>query len=73
VARLIGNNFKFSRALVYFGWVFLAASMIMALGIILDLVTVEYFSINGTSGIRSVAAVAITGCLLAALGYMKEE
>lgn len=73
MARLTGNNFKFGPALVYFGWVFLATSMIMVLGIILGLVTVEYFSINGTSGIRSVAAVAITGCLLAALGYMKEE
>jgi hypothetical protein len=73
VARLIDGNLKFGPILVFLGWITLAASVIATLVIILGIATVEYFSINGGSGLRSVAAIAITGCLLAALGYMEEE
>ena len=69
----MGDNFNFGRVLVYSGWVLMLVSVIMTLGTILGLVTIEYFSINGSSVIRSIAAVAIAGCLMAALGFMKEE
>ena len=69
----MGYNFNFGRVLVYSGWVLMLVSLIMTLGTILGLVTIEYFSINGSSVIRSIAAVAIAGCLMAALGFMKEE
>jgi hypothetical protein len=59
--------------LVFGGWALLISSVILTAAVLLDLTTVDQFSVRGTSGLRSIAAVAILGCLSAALGYMKEE
>jgi Na+/H+-dicarboxylate symporter len=59
--------------LVFCGWILLILSVILTTTILLGLADVHEFSVRGTSGIRSVAAIAVLGCLSAAIGYMTEE
>ena len=59
--------------LIFGGWTLLISSAILTAAVLLDLTTVNHFSVRGTSGLRSIAAIAILGCLSAALGYMKNE
>jgi hypothetical protein len=59
--------------LVFCGWALLISSVFVTIGILFGLTDVNQFSVRGTSGLRSIAAIAILGCLSAAIGYMKEE
>ena len=59
--------------LVFCGWTLLILSAILAIGALLGLTNIDQFSVRGTSGLRSIATIAILGCLSAAIGYMKEE
>ena len=59
--------------LVFCGWILLISSVILTSTILLGFINVNDFSVRGTSGIRSIAAIAILGCLSAAIGYMKED
>ena len=59
--------------LVFLGWFLLILSVIASMAILSGFTTVDQFSVRGTSGIRSIAATAVLGCISAALGYIKEE
>jgi hypothetical protein len=48
-------------------------SIITTATVVVGLVGVETFAFKGASGIRTIAGMAIFGCLLSALGYMNEE
>ena len=41
----------------------------MLLAVLLGINEIEQYSLLGHSGIRTIAAVAVSGCLIAAIGY----
>ncbi len=53
------------------GVTLLAASLLLAAGIVMDFVQLPSALINGESTIHSVARLAIVGCLLAAIGSLE--
>jgi Na+/H+-dicarboxylate symporter len=50
-------------------------SLILFIGVLIGIFNFEDFDIFGHSGIRTIAAIAVMGCLLAAIGLndIKEE
>ena len=50
---------------------FLAALMLIST--LVGVIEIEYFEFFGHSGLRTVAAIAVAGCLLAAFGYHEEK
>lgn len=50
---------------------FLAALMLIST--LVGVIEFEYFEFFGHSGLRTVAAIAVAGCLLAAFGYHEEK
>tara|TARA_B100001142_G_scaffold94948_1_gene96764 strand:+ start:856 stop:1230 length:375 start_codon:yes stop_codon:yes gene_type:complete len=50
---------------------FLAALMLIST--LVGVIELEYFEFFGHSGLRTVAAIAVAGCLLAAFGYHEEK
>ena len=63
----------YRRLLIGIGWSVLVVAAGIFFAVLFGLVAIETFSIEGSSGIRTIAGLAITGCLSAALGYMGEE
>ncbi len=57
------------KMVVFLGIFILAASVLIFIGCLLGLLTFSQFSVGGQSGIRTIAGIAISGCLLAAIGY----
>ena len=63
---------NFRKACVALGICLLVLSILMLLGVLIDLFELNAFAVFGHSGIRTIAAVAVFGCLLAAIGYYDE-
>ena len=70
---IIESRARYQRAMIRWGWLCLGASLVTSLTVAIGLANIEAFSFNGTSGIRTIAGMAVGGCLLSALGYMIEE
>jgi hypothetical protein len=73
LSQISGIRVPYQRAIILCGWLFLGASIVTSITIAIGLVDIETFSFKGTSGIRTIAAMAVIGCLLSGLGYMNEE
>ena len=57
------------KAFVVVGYVLMLSSFSLFSATLLGALEFEAFSYFGQSGIRSLAGVGVTGCLLAALGF----
>jgi hypothetical protein len=56
------------KALLLSGIAILALSFLLFLGCLVGILEFHSFSLFGNSGLRSLASIAIIGCLLAAVG-----
>ena len=57
------------RILVIIGILLLTVSVVLLVGSLLGLVSMESLAVGQQSGLRTLAGVAVVGCLLAAIGY----
>ena len=66
---------KIQKGLLLFGLFMQGLSLILFIGVLIGIFNFEDFDIFGHSGIRTIAAIAVMGCLLAAIGLndIKEE
>jgi hypothetical protein len=53
---------------IFIGLLFLTLSILIFLGVLIGLLELSQFEFIGHSGLRSVAALAVSGCLMAAIG-----
>jgi hypothetical protein len=60
------------RDSVYSGFGLLILSIFLAASIVLNIFELESFAILGHSGVRTLAGIAVVGCLLAAIGFFDE-
>lgn len=60
------------KACVLIGIGLLILSLILFFSSIFGVFEFEFFAVMGHSGIRTLAAIAVAGCLLAAVGYFDE-
>ena len=60
------------KACVFIGIGLLILSLMLFFSSIIGVFELESFAVMGHSGIRMLAAIAIAGCLLAAVGYFDE-
>ena len=67
-----GNLSPAKKAGVYSGFGFLILSICLAASIVLNIFELESFAILGHSGVRTLAGIAVVGCLLAAIGFFDE-
>lgn len=56
------------RALLVFGILLLGLSAVLLLGVLFKLLPADVVKVAGHSGLRAIGAIAVAGCLLAALG-----
>jgi len=56
------------RLFVFTGLFFLTLSVLIFLSVLFGLFELSQFEFIGHSGLRSVAALAVSGCLMAAIG-----
>lgn len=68
----INNLSKLQKVSVILGMFFIALSLLTVLGVLLGLIEINTFEFFGHSGIRSIAALGVLGCILAAIGYYDE-
>lgn len=61
------NNIQ--KGLVFFGLFLQGLSLILFIGVLIGFFNFEDFDFFGHSGIRTIAAVAVMGCLSAAIGF----
>jgi hypothetical protein len=61
------SNLK--KGFVFLGIFLIALSALISLLVLIGLFDINYFEVLGHSGLRSIAAIAVLGCLLAAVGY----
>lgn len=61
------------RWLVRIGIALLLPGFLLLLAAMLGLFASDIFALGGISGLRVLASISITGCLLAAIGYWDEE
>lgn len=57
------------KGLIFLGAFLLVLSVLMSLSVLIGLFDLADFDVLGHSGLRSIAAIAVLGCLLAAVGY----
>ena len=57
------------KGFVFLGVFLLTLSVLMSLSVLIGLFGLNDFEVLGHSGLRSIAAIAGLGCLLAAVGY----
>jgi len=57
------------KGFVFLGIFLIALSALISLLVLIGLFDINYFEVLGHSGLRSIAAIAVLGCLLAAVGY----
>ncbi|MDX1405760.1 MAG: hypothetical protein R3192_14535 [Woeseiaceae bacterium] len=57
------------KTLIVIGILLLAVSGAFLVGSLLGIFSMEFVAIGQQSGLRTLAAVAVVGCLLAAIGY----
>ena len=67
-----GNLSPAKKTSVYFGFGLLILSIFLAASIVLNIFELESFAILGHSGVRTLAGIAVVGCLLAAIGFFDE-
>jgi len=60
------NNIQ--KGLVFFGLFLQGLSLILFIGVLIGFFNFEDFDFFGHSGIRTIAAIAVMGCLSAAIG-----
>ncbi len=60
------------KGFVFLGIFLLVLSVLISLSVLIGLFDLKNFEVLGHSGLRSVAAIAVLGCLLAATGYYDE-
>jgi Na+/H+-dicarboxylate symporter len=53
----------------FIGLAFLFVSLIMFIGVLLGIADISSYEVLGHSGIRSIAGLAVSGCLIAAIGF----
>jgi hypothetical protein len=66
-------NHLIQKLLITFGLILILASCAIILMGLLGVFSLDIFSIGLSSGIRILSSVAITGCLVGAIGYWIEE
>lgn len=66
-------NHLTQKVLITFGLILILASCTIILMGLLGVFSLDLFAIGMSSGIRILASVAITGCLVGAIGYWIEE
>lgn len=65
----IEKNKDFRKILVQVGVSILILSLLLFSACLLGLAKFETFSFFGHSGLRSIAAISVIGCMIAAIGY----
>jgi hypothetical protein len=60
------SNLK--KGFLFLGLFLLALSVLISLSILIGLFDLNHLEVLGHSGLRSIAAIAVLGCLLAAIG-----
>ena len=64
------NAWKKLTALAGLGVLFVA--IVLAASCLVGAISIDTFAIAGQSGIRTLAGISVTGCLLAAIGFWEE-
>ena len=64
------HAWKKLTALAGLGVLFVA--VVLAASCLVGAISIDTFAIAGQSGIRTLAGIAVTGCLLAAIGFWEE-
>ena len=68
--KIDNNEFQpWQKIAVIAGVLTLLVASIFFGGCLLGLLSFDQFSVGGQSGLRTIAGVAISGCLLAAIGF----
>lgn len=67
-----GNLNRPRKICVFFGIGLLILSALLAASSFLGFFELESFAILGNSGVRTLAGIAVAGCLLAAIGFFEE-
>ena len=57
------------KGFVFLGVFLLVLSVLMSLSVLIGLFDLNDLEVLGHSGLRTIAAIAVLGCLLAAVGY----
>ena len=65
----INHLTNLKKGLVLLGLFLLVLSVLISLSTLIGLFDLNDLEVLGHSGLRSIAAVAVLGCLLAAIGY----
>lgn len=60
------------QSLVACGSICTVSGVLLLLGAAVDLIPVSAFQLGGESGYRVIGAIAVLGCIMAALGYLDE-
>lgn len=66
------NPSPLRRACVFFGIAILILSIVLSIGTFLGVLKLDSFVVMGHSGVRMLAAIAVAGCISAAIGYFDE-
>jgi hypothetical protein len=67
-----GNLNRPRKICVYTGVGLLVLAILMFAGVFIGLFEMEAFGILGHSGVRTLASLAVAGCMLAAIGFFNE-
>ena len=68
--KIVNNQFQpWQRMVVFLGVFILSMATLIFAGCLVGLLAFDQFSVGGQSGLRTIAGIAISGCLLAAIGY----
>ena len=60
------------KLMVFLGIGMLVVSVLMSLSVLFGLVELFQYELLGHSGLRTIAAIAVSGCLSAAIGYHEQ-
>lgn len=60
------------KVFVFTGVGLIVLSVILSIGTLLGVLELESFAVLGHSGIRTLAGIAVAGCMLAAIGSFDE-
>ncbi|MDD9891280.1 MAG: hypothetical protein OXU66_12530 [Gammaproteobacteria bacterium] len=60
---------KGRKLMVYLGIALIIVAALMSLSVLVGWVEIYRYDLLGHSGLRTIAGVAVAGCLLAAIGY----
>tara|TARA_Y100000994_G_C15295895_1_gene277417 strand:- start:182 stop:400 length:219 start_codon:yes stop_codon:yes gene_type:complete len=68
--KILGGNLQtWQRLTVSIGLLTLITSALIFVSCLAGFLAFNQFGIGGQSGLRTIAGIAISGCLLAAIGY----